>query len=603
MSLTGLIKGESKVYDPAERLPASPLEVLARSYESTRQAGMFFGKGVSRRQAYIKREKQYENITGEDLGTTPVNILGVGLFEDKRKASQDEKIKQTMQERPDLADSLRPLLNYSVDKISQGIARQSEEDLMQAMNSNSGFAVTAASFAGAITGAFTDPINVGASIVTGGTSAAGASLLRVAGKEALVNGAIEAVQFPAVYSFRKEAGLQADPQDIFANMALGAAGGAALPVVLRSLSPTALKQAGGAAQKLTSDILYKAAKNEKMPIKMRDTFMQMSRKMQIDEAAPSPKPSAKLLNDHYKATDAAMDSVIRNNGTGLSELLSRTRSLADAIDQVRHMDVPITKVTKSQYEFTKALDGQTYSLHSAVTGARPMYVDAFVAKKMASYQQPMIALPKTSKAGARFYKTADDAKVALKGQEGFVSSTPDGYLAYNTKPARVVRDSEGEVKTYNNRGQAVAAAKQGQEVVGLPVLYGKGKKYAIIDGINKADANKFTKTSAVSVFHDPDVPPRTPRAIQSEEAKQFYRDKNMLDPPAYNIDTIREEIQEAVNQLDQTTQALDAEFGRLGDDVAIMFDDGTAMTAAQMRQQFNVDETFVKAMRTCGGAG
>lgn len=85
-----------------------------------------------------------------------------------------------------------------------------------------------ASFVGGAAASFVDPINLGASIATGG----GASLARVVAREALVNGLVSAVQQPLVAAEREKQGRELTMNEAAMNIAEGAAFGAAFPVAL-----------------------------------------------------------------------------------------------------------------------------------------------------------------------------------------------------------------------------------------------------------------------------------------------------------------------------------------------------------------------------------
>jgi hypothetical protein len=112
-------------------------------------------------------------------------------------------------------------------KSNETMKRRQAQDVVRR---EQGFGQQALGFgAGAVTG-LTDPINLGAMVMTGGLGGGGKTLLQSMAREALINSAIEAVELPATNANRSRFGEQMTVGDAFADVGMAAAGGAAFPI-------------------------------------------------------------------------------------------------------------------------------------------------------------------------------------------------------------------------------------------------------------------------------------------------------------------------------------------------------------------------------------
>ncbi|EKF43332.1 hypothetical protein NA8A_04853 [Nitratireductor indicus C115] len=158
-----------------------------------------------------------------EQGRDPYQIL---LDQEQKRFS--DRLAEIAAQHPDKAALIGS--EISVEDDAKRLAQKAEGDLLSAITARDGIGKWGALLAGGMAGAMRDPLQVmtlfaGAGPGTGRSIAA--RILSIASKEALVNGATEALFQPTVQAWREEAGLPHGLNEAMSNVAFATALGGA----------------------------------------------------------------------------------------------------------------------------------------------------------------------------------------------------------------------------------------------------------------------------------------------------------------------------------------------------------------------------------------
>lgn len=171
-----------------------------------------------------------------------------------------------------------------VEKAIRERARMSEQEFALASKRKSSFIAGLGGFAGQLVAGFSDPINVGATLLTGGLGAgrAGATaIMKTALREAGINATIEGVSQPIIANWQKEIGNEYGFKDAAVNVGFAALFGGGLSLGARGVS-AGVRGAKPAA----SWVFEKIGAMESLPVKVRSSAKYMSRIARIEETNP-----------------------------------------------------------------------------------------------------------------------------------------------------------------------------------------------------------------------------------------------------------------------------------------------------------------------------
>lgn len=115
-------------------------------------------------------------------------------------------------------------------KSNETMKRRQAQDVVRR---EQGFGQQALGFGAGVATGLTDPINLGAMVITGGVGGGGKTLLQSMAREALVNSAIEAAELPATSANRAQFGEHMTIGDAAADIGMAGAGGAVFPLIGR----------------------------------------------------------------------------------------------------------------------------------------------------------------------------------------------------------------------------------------------------------------------------------------------------------------------------------------------------------------------------------
>lgn len=203
---------------------ASFAEIWASSRESMILAGNVNSRAEALERAYQSRIDAIAGATGERLAN-PMLAVSDGLADGsiigeegvdaeavRRQAALafDRRIGEIAGQYPDLRDVIGADRDILDD--AGALARSADEAAATDFSSTSGVGRWLATFGGGMAGSLRDPVQVATLFIGAGPSAArlaGARILSVAAREALLSGASEAALQPFVQDWRADAGLDA----------------------------------------------------------------------------------------------------------------------------------------------------------------------------------------------------------------------------------------------------------------------------------------------------------------------------------------------------------------------------------------------------------
>lgn len=179
-----------------------------------------------------------------------------------------------------------------------------------------GLTQVTAPLAAGVGASFTDPVNLavtaatlpfGGPIATTG-KAAGQSVgkyiagnlfakdvLKVAGREALINAGAEGLLFGAVRDWQEEIGNEYGLSDLLQNMATGAVFGASVPIVLRGA-------------KVSKDLIYSKMSEAPLPQEAKAAAQYLARSEHLAEGTPQQAPTPQQRSNHVKSLQIATEA-------------------------------------------------------------------------------------------------------------------------------------------------------------------------------------------------------------------------------------------------------------------------------------------------------
>lgn len=675
----GLFIDQGKARDSLERNPIKTTrgQLWGPSYEVDAFESNSNAKSSLLYDEYAKRNDEVFKITGErldrpmqgevnsplmDTTSNPYGPMhGLGFASDPVKDLQEQRLQKLKQKYPQFADKLNAI--PAPEKMEENARDRANmaRTRWDALSENaSWFDRNLTGVVGGLRAAATDPINVGASIFSGGLAPAanivGAGLkgmfskamLKGAVREAGVNMAAEAAIQPSVAKWQKELGREYGLDDAATNIAFAGLFGGVMPYGSKVVGAAAGKAVKPLVKPFTKGAEYGSKVFSKLgdvvglDRNARDVAKAMSKAAQVTENNPFPEQGIAGMAKHMDATQHVLEAyetkttgvlddlpvkaedfdklpidnkIILYHGSGkiTGELtsLKKLREGGDSKVRAANNGEPSMVFlgdpdTASSYAIARVVHGGDPNPTMTTVSVRGEIIDLTfteggdfnkIAARIEYIRSKFNELPESVKKTKGFQEFSRELKYYINGERSM------NWGAHENLPDEVISilDKEG-----------IAGFKISDQTAGG---FSAKDSYAIIpqrvETIKSEPYNKFKPLTEQQklAMSDLDAMKKDQKAgkkMLKEEAKAtagraVTSDVLDLSPPKPMSLAEYEKMTEELSSP-EFHKAQMAEFDRLSEvnERAVIIEDGKAITLADLKEEFKHEDSLLEAIKVCG---
>lgn len=325
------------------------------------------GDPLHTRNALIKERvgREIGDITGTNAKYTNPTPDGMAAQMAEDNNLIDEHIVRGRKEAPGIWDGIKTSAEIREEGKATAQKATSQFEETAGRNPNTVSRV-AASVIGGIGGAFTDPVNIATLPIGAGPSravgvgafASARGIAIAAGKEGLLQAAIEAASVPQIAQWQKTLGNKYGMAEAGTDVAFGFLGGAGLRAGFEGVIP-ALRGIRKGTEKASSYMLDQVAQRApNMAQTVKDSLKYMGRTAYIDEDTPMPIRNPKDLQEHRAAVEKVGKDVEEYkrpaaNVPGVKKIVTPRNELeVEVKDRIVELD---DLITSDKAEYNQAL--------------------------------------------------------------------------------------------------------------------------------------------------------------------------------------------------------------------------------------------------------
>jgi hypothetical protein len=294
---------------------ASLLDIISLSFANTRNNFNVNSSASSLRSVNEDQAKLFEDLTGESVGSLYLGNRRASKNRAVRNQIVDERIVQLRTEDPETYGGLMTSTEQQAEARRRAV--DSAREYEQAFEYTDGIGKYIASFAGAIGGSFTDPIQASTALLTAGYGV-GPSFLRAAAIEAGIGAGTELLLQPEIARWQNEIGNKYGFKQVASSVLLAGVIGAGI-----SVPATAATRLRGIEW---SNIFEQASQAEGLSNQLRVALSEVSRAFTMRDIAASPDIARNTANH-----EAVVLAAEQNRPVRLDEIDAR---ITDDIDGI-----------------------------------------------------------------------------------------------------------------------------------------------------------------------------------------------------------------------------------------------------------------------------
>lgn len=437
-------------------------------------------------------------------------------------------------------------------------------------NAESDFARVGGSLAGGVAASFLDPINL-ATLPLG--AGAGMGILRGAMLDGVVNMGVEAAEAPANAKWQGELGFKYGLGDAVGDIATAGLGGAGLSALIRG-GAKALGTFTGRSEKLLRGI----ADDTTTLSEVRDAAKYMERVAHIDENQPTPARLGEDISNHD------IVAAHRANAQEIQDAFQQHR------EPVFNEDIPfdITDITPTAASVPAPAQARNFE-EGAATGA-----------KFENYTRPNPQETRYMEGVVAELNQAEKGSIIITEKDGQGSTNAVMKGADNTFP-QWFRDlnKEGESLSKGYVQKVFDKIQKGEPLA---------KKEVRVAKVLFEEARAIREENARQIlnFRQDRADARTAEAnaaIDATAAREAEREMGdpYLAPMPHAAQSLAEDIAAAENPA--VMDAAYADFARLlkdEPDFALVMEDGSTKTMADIAQEMEEEKAILQAVTMCG---